>query len=195
MYFYVKFFFDICFALIIIPILTPLFIFISIILKIETPSENIFFIQERIGYKNKRFKIFKFRTMKNEDNPRDDFTNINDKRITFFGKVLRQTRLDEIPQFINIVMGNMSLIGPRPEQPHYVDDLVKKYGSKFNIRHSVRPGITGLAQVEYGYVADLDDYINKMNYDLAYVDKFGLLIDLKIFFKTFVVMILRIGSR
>ena len=76
MYFYVKFFFDICFALIIIPILTPLFIFISIILKIETPSENIFFIQERIGYKNKRFKIFKFRTMKNEDNPKDDFTNI-----------------------------------------------------------------------------------------------------------------------
>ena len=93
--------------------------------------------------------------MKNEDNPRDDFTNINDKRITYFGKILRQTRLDEIPQFINIVMGNMSLIGPRPEQPHYVDDLVKKYGSKFNIRHSVRPGITGLAQVEYGYVADL----------------------------------------
>ena len=109
MYFYVKFFFDILFALAIIPILTPLFIIISIVLKIETPSENIFFIQERIGYKNKRFKLFKFRTMKNEDNPRDDFTNINDKRITYFGKILRQTRLDEIPQFINIVMG-LSLI-------------------------------------------------------------------------------------
>jgi lipopolysaccharide/colanic/teichoic acid biosynthesis glycosyltransferase len=195
MYFYIKFFFDFLFTIAIIPILTPLFIIISIILKIESPSENIFFVQERIGYKNKRFKLFKFRTMKNEDNPRDDFTNINDKRITYFGRVLRQTRLDEIPQFINIFMGNMSLIGPRPEQPHYVDDLVKKYGSKFNKRHIVRPGITGLAQVEYGYVSDLDDYVNKMNYDLAYVDEFGILIDLKIFFKTFIVMILRIGSR
>ena len=133
--------------------------------------------------------------MKSSNNPTNNFTDINDNRVTRFGSFLRIFRLDEVPQFINILKGDMSLIGPRPEQPHYVDLLVKKYGESFNDRHKVLPGITGLAQVNHGYVSDLDDYINKINYDLDYVNNISILTDTIIFFKTFFVLIYNKGAR
>ena len=89
----------------------------------------------------------------------------------------------------------MSLIGPRPEQVHFVKVLNEKYGERFNIRHKVNPGITGLAQVEHGYVSDFDEYLKKLNLDIQYVDNFSFLQDIKIFFKTFFVIFFKVGSR
>jgi len=185
---------DYLFLIIISPILIILIFFFSFLIKIFNPKENIFFIQDRVGYNGKIFKIIKFRTMysSSENNL---FTSQNDERIDKLGIYLRKFRIDELPQFINILLGQMSLIGPRPEQVHFVKILNEKYGERFNIRHKVNPGITGLAQVEHGYVSDFDDYLHKLNLDIQYVDNFSLLQDIKIFFKTFFVVFFKVGSR
>lgn len=193
MYITVKQFFDITFTIMILPFLIPLIIVVSLFIKINSPSENIFFIQERIGYKSKKFKVFKFRTMDSKTKS-NIFTSTEDIRITTLGKFLRKYRIDETPQFFNILLGKMSLIGPRPEQVHYVEKLKKIY-SNFDDRHSVYPGITGLAQIEYGYVGSLIEYKNKLDYDLLYVKDFNFFLDVKIFFKTFKVIIFGKGSR
>jgi lipopolysaccharide/colanic/teichoic acid biosynthesis glycosyltransferase len=193
MYITVKQLFDIIFTIIILPFLIPLIIAISVLIKISSPSENIFFIQERVGYKSQKFKVFKFRTMDSKSKS-DIFTSEDDLRITPIGRLLRKYRIDEIPQFFNILLGKMSLIGPRPEQVHYVEKLRKMY-SNFDDRHSVYPGITGLAQIEYGYVGSLIDYKNKLDYDLLYVKNLNLFTDIKIFFQTFKVIFFGNGSR
>ncbi len=193
MYITVKQLFDIIFTIIILPFLIPLIIAISVLIKISSPSENIFFIQERVGYKSQKFKVFKFRTMDSKSKS-DIFTSEDDLRITPIGRLLRKYRIDEIPQFFNILLGKMSLIGPRPEQVHYVEKLRKMY-SNFDDRHSVYPGITGLAQIEYGYVGSLIDYKNKLDYDLLYVKNLNLFTDIKIFFQTFKVILFGNGSR
>lgn len=193
MYITVKQLFDIAFTIIILPFLIPLIIVISILIKLGSPSENIFFIQERIGYKSQKFKVFKFRTMDSKTKS-DIFTSKDDLRITSLGRFLRKYRIDETPQFFNILLGKMSLIGPRPEQVHYVEKLRKMY-SNFDDRHSVYPGITGLAQIEYGYVGSLIDYKNKLDYDLLYVKNLNLLTDIKIFIQTFKVVLFGNGSR
>jgi len=193
MYITVKQLFDIIFTMIILPFLIPLIIAISVLIKISSPSENIFFIQERVGYKSQKFKVFKFRTMDSKSKS-DIFTSEDDLRITPIGRLLRKYRIDEIPQFFNILLGKMSLIGPRPEQVHYVEKLRKMY-SNFDDRHSVYPGITGLAQIEYGYVGSLIDYKNKLDYDLLYVKNLNLFTDIKIFFQTFKVILFGNGSR
>lgn len=194
-YFFIKRYLDILFTFVVSPLLILISLAVFLILKIESPYEKTIFKQKRIGRKSKIFIIYKFRTMKSSNNPTNNFTDINDNRVTRFGSFLRIFRLDEVPQFINILKGDMSLIGPRPEQPHYVDLLVKKYGESFNDRHKVLPGITGLAQVNHGYVSDFDDYINKINYDLDYVNNISIFIDIKIFFKTFFVLIYNKGAR
>jgi len=194
-YFFIKRYLDILFTFVVFPLLILISLAVFLILKIESPYEKTIFKQKRIGRKSKIFIIYKFRTMKSSNNPTNNFTDINDNRVTRFGSFLRIFRLDEVPQFINILKGDMSLIGPRPEQPHYVDLLVKKYGESFNDRHKVLPGITGLAQVNHGYVSDFDDYINKINYDLDYVNNISIFIDIKIFFKTFFVLIYNKGAR
>ena len=194
-YLFIKRYLDILFTFVTSPILILISFVVFLILKIESPYEKTIFKQKRIGRKSKIFIIYKFRTMKSSNNPTNNFTDINDNRVTRFGSFLRIFRLDEVPQFINILKGDMSLIGPRPEQPHYVDLLVKKYGESFNDRHKVLPGITGLAQVNHGYVSDLDDYINKINYDLDYVNNISIFTDTIIFFKTFFVLIYNKGAR
>ena len=185
---------DLFFLIILSPIILLVIIFFSILIKLFSPKDKIFFTQERVGYKKKVFKIFKFRTMYS-DTENDLFTSNNDPRIDYLGAYLRRLRIDEVPQFLNILLGDMSLIGPRPEQIHFVKQLSKRYGKRFNERHKVLPGITGLAQVEHGYVADFDDYSKKIDYDLLYVNNISLSQDIKIFFKTFKVIFLKIGSR
>ena len=123
------------------------------------------------------------------------FTSNDDPRIDRLGTYLRRFRIDEVPQFFNIFFGDMSLIGPRPEQVHFAQKLSEKYGARFNRRHDILPGITGLAQVEHGYVADFDDYSNKIDFDLLYINNLSLKQDVKIFFKTFQIVFSKIGSR
>jgi len=191
----IKYILDFLFAFAVIPLLLVLGFFIAIGLKIDSPKEKIFFIQDRVGKDSKLFQLYKFRSMKSVGNPGKDFTQVNDSRITRFGRFLRLFRLDELPQFINIFKGEMSLIGPRPEQPHFVESLVEKYGNKFHKRHSVLPGITGLAQVKVGYIADFDLYSEKLKYDLEYIEKKNFITDCKIFFLTFRTLLMNTGAR
>ena len=185
---------DYLFLILISPFILFIVIFFSFLIKIYSPKDKIFFIQERVGYKGKVFKIFKFRTM-HSSTENNLFTSDDDPRIDRLGIFLRRFRIDEVPQFFNIFFGEMSLIGPRPEQVHFAQKLSEKYGERFNKRHDVLPGITGLAQVKHGYVADFDDYSNKIDLDIFYINNLSLKQDVKIFFKTFQIVFLKIGSR
>lgn len=145
----------------------------------------LFYTQERIGKNGKAFKIIKFRTMvKNAEKDGIAWAKKNDVRITPFGKFLRHSRLDEIPQFINILKGEMSLIGPRPERPYFVKELSKMLPF-YETRHVVKPGLTGWAQVKTRYGSSVDDSLLKLQYDLFYIKHRGFLIDINILIKTF----------
>jgi lipopolysaccharide/colanic/teichoic acid biosynthesis glycosyltransferase len=185
---------DYLFLILVSPLVLVIVVFFSFLIKLFNPKDKIFFIQERVGYKGKVFKIFKFRTMYSSSK-NNLFTSNDDPRIDRLGTYLRRFRIDEVPQFFNIFFGDMSLIGPRPEQVHFAQKLSEKYGARFNRRHDILPGITGLAQVEHGYVADFDDYSNKIDFDLLYINNLSLKQDVKIFFKTFQIVFSKIGSR
>ena len=144
----------------------------------------LFYTQERIGYQGKIFKIFKLRSMvPNAEKEGAVWAQKNDVRITSFGKFLRNTRIDEFPQFYNILKGEMSLIGPRPERPVFVHDLEEKIPF-YAIRHVVRPGLTGWAQVKYPYASSLEEQETKLRYDLYYIKERNSFLDFKIFVKT-----------
>ena len=144
-----------------------------------------FYTQERVGKNGNNFKIYKLRSMiKNAEKDGAVWADKNDKRITFFGNFLRRTRLDEVPQFYNILKGDMSLIGPRPERPEFVNDLEKKIPF-YTIRHVVKPGLTGWAQVKYPYANTLEEQETKLRYDLYYIKERNSFLDFKILIKTF----------
>jgi exopolysaccharide biosynthesis polyprenyl glycosylphosphotransferase len=144
----------------------------------------LFYTQKRVGKNGKNFKIIKYRTMiKNAEKSGAVWAKKGDRRITPFGKFLRHSRLDEIPQFINIIKGEMSLIGPRPERPYFVKELSQMLPF-YETRHMVKPGLTGWAQVKTRYGASVDDSLIKLQYDLYYIKHRGFLLDLNIFIKT-----------
>ena len=145
----------------------------------------LFYTQVRVGENGKTFRIFKLRSMiKNAEKGGAVWAKKNDARITSFGKFLRRTRLDEMPQFINILKGDMGLIGPRPERPEFVKDLENKIPF-YAIRHVVRPGLTGWAQVNYPYANTIEEQETKLRYDLYYIKERSAFLDFKIFIKTF----------
>lgn len=139
----------------------------------------MFYSQIRIGREGKEFKIYKIRTMENNEG---GFTVKNDNRITPVGKFLRLSKIDELPQFYNILMGHMSLIGPRPEQPKYVEEYSKE-NPFFNLRHMIRPGVSGWAQIHMPK-ATPEENLKKLEYDLYYIKKYSWKLDVKILFKT-----------
>ncbi len=144
----------------------------------------LFYTQTRVGQKGKTFTIYKLRSMiVNAESSGAVYAEKNDKRITFFGKFLRNTRLDEAPQFYNILKGDMSLIGPRPERPEFVKDLEEKIPF-YAIRHVVKPGLTGWAQVKYPYAGTLEEQEKKLRYDLFYIKEQSAFLDFKIIIKT-----------
>lgn len=144
----------------------------------------LFYTQERVGFKGKTFKIYKLRSMiKNAEKDGAVWAQKNDSRITSFGKFLRNTRIDEFPQFINIIKGEMSLIGPRPERPEFVEEL-KESISFYAIRHVVRPGLTGWAQVNFPYANTIEEQQSKLRYDLYYIKERNTFLDFKILVKT-----------
>lgn len=144
----------------------------------------LFYGQERVGKKGEKFKILKLRSMVT-DAEKDGavWAKKNDTRITKFGRFLRLTRLDEVPQFYNILKGDMSLIGPRPERPEFVKDLEEKIPF-YAIRHVVRPGLTGWAQVNYPYANTIEEQETKLRYDLYYIKERSAFLDFKILIKT-----------
>ncbi|WP_366184762.1 exopolysaccharide biosynthesis polyprenyl glycosylphosphotransferase [Flavobacterium ovatum] len=145
---------------------------------------SLFYHQERIGKDGIPFKILKLRTMvKNAENNRAVFSTPNDRRITRFGKFLRKTRIDEIPQFINVIKGDMALIGPRPERPEFVNQIAANMPF-YETRHIIKPGLTGWAQVNYSYGENIEDSLIKLQYDLYYIKHRSFYLDLNITLKT-----------
>ncbi|MBV9214909.1 MAG: TIGR03013 family PEP-CTERM/XrtA system glycosyltransferase [Acidobacteria bacterium] len=156
----------------------------------------IFYKQERVGKNGKIFKVIKFRSMK--ENAEADGTPIwaasNDERVTRVGKIIRKLRIDEIPQFWNILKGEMNFVGPRPERPHFVRQLATEI-SYYEHRHLVAPGLTGWAQIKYPYGASVDDAIQKLQYDLYYIKNQSLTLDLVIVFETVKTVLFGRGGR
>ena len=170
---------DLSVSLLSIIILAPVFIILTIGVRLSSPG-RIFFTQERIGRYNRPFNIYKFRTMfENAEDAGPQLSSENDKRITAFGKKLRQTRLDEIPQFWNVLKGDMSLVGPRPERQFYIDQITKR-APHYRHLQKVRPGITSWGQVKYGYAENVDEMIQRLKYDLLYIENMSLAVDFKI---------------
>lgn len=163
---------------------------IAIVLESGRP---IFFSQERTGENGKSFMVLKLRTMiKDAEKDGARWASKNDSRITRLGRVLRVTRLDELPQLINILRGDMSFIGPRPERPVF-NEMLEKEIPFYNLRHVVRPGLTGWAQVMYPYGASVEDSAQKLEYDLYYIKNFSFLLDFLILLKTVKVVLFRRG--
>ena len=168
------------FGIIILFVLIP-FLFIG---NLIGNRGSLFYTQERVGLNGKSFNIFKLRSMvKNAESNGAVWAKKNDVRITYFGKFLRNTRLDEFPQFYNILKGEMSIIGPRPERPEFVHDLEKQIPF-YAIRNVVRPGLTGWAQVNYPYASTIEEQETKLRYDLYYIKERSAFLDFKILIKT-----------
>lgn len=146
---------------------------------------KLFYTQERVGKNGEVFNIVKFRTMiKNAESDGAVFATSNDSRITPFGKIMRKSRIDEFPQFFNILKGDMAVIGPRPERPVFVSEIAEVMPF-YETRHVIKPGLTGWAQVNYSYGATIDDSLIKLQYDLYYIKHRSLFLDFNIMFKTF----------
>lgn len=155
---------------------------------------SLFYTQERVGKNGNVFKIVKFRTMiKNAEKEGAVFATLNDRRITPFGKFLRKSRMDELPQFINILKGDMAVIGPRPERPVFVNEIAKVMPF-YETRHVIKPGLTGWAQVNYSYGETIDDSLIKLQYDLYYIKHRSIFLDVNIVFKTLGTVLLYRGQ-
>ncbi|MGL5058072.1 MAG: exopolysaccharide biosynthesis polyprenyl glycosylphosphotransferase [Fusobacteriaceae bacterium] len=174
---------DIILAIIITAITFPIMILAAIIVRIESPGPAIY-SQARVGKNSVEFYIHKFRSMRNDaEKDGAKWASVNDPRVTKFGNFMRKTRIDELPQLWNVIKGEMSFIGPRPERMVFIKDLEKKI-PYYNLRHLVKPGLTGWAQVMYPYGASVEDAKNKLEYDLYYVKNQNFHMDLVIMFRT-----------
>jgi len=185
---------DITLVVISAPLWLPVMLITGVLIKLES-SGPMFFVQERVGQGNRPFNVYQLRSMcKDSEKNGAQFAAANDMRITRVGKVIRKTRIDEIPQFINVLKGDMSLIGPRPEQRVFVEQFEEEIPF-YAYRHVVKPGITGWAQVVHGYAADADDTRVKIEHDFYYIKHFSLWLDILIIFKTIRTMLTGFGAR
>jgi exopolysaccharide biosynthesis polyprenyl glycosylphosphotransferase len=175
---------DVLLGLLLLLFAAPIMAVVAIVIKLETPGSAVF-SQERVGFLERRFTVYKFRSMRQDAERKTGPTwaQENDERITRAGRFLRKTRLDELPQVWNVLRGDMSFIGPRPERPYFVD-LLKSKIRYYELRHYVKPGITGWAQVMYPYGASVEDSYRKLQYDLYYAKNISLKLDLLIVLKT-----------
>lgn len=173
---------DYCITTILLLLALPLMLILIILVGLDS-GRPIFFRQERTGRNGERFQVFKFRTMIVGADKLNPYTQKGDNRITRIGKFLRLTRLDELPQLFNILMGQMSLIGPRAEWTKLTDQYEQEIPF-YNLRHLVHPGLTGWAQVMYPYGANIDDTIHKLEYDLYYIKNYTAFLDISILLKT-----------
>lgn len=174
---------DIFVSLCLIIFTFPVVIGVILMIKIEDRGP-IFYSQLRSGFKGESFRIYKFRSMHTRaESDGVQWAKPNDKRITKVGNLIRKTRLDELPQLFNVLKGEMSLIGPRPERPELDDKLSTKI-MYYNYRYLVKPGLSGWAQVNYPYGASVEDSEKKFSYDLFYMKNFSIWLDILIFFKT-----------
>lgn len=178
---------DIIISTIALIFLIPLFIVLAIVIKFSSPGP-IFFLQERIGMNGKPFQIIKFRTMvPDAEKAGPQLSSSNDPRITTIGRFMRKYRIDEFPQFINVILGHMSLVGPRPERQYYIDKIAE-LEPQFHQLTNVRPGITSWGQVKYGYAENVEEMLARMKFDLLYLKNRSLALDFKIMLYTILIV-------
>jgi sugar transferase (PEP-CTERM system associated) len=192
---FVKRVFDLVVASLLLIIALPVMIATAIVIVLES-GFPIVYRQERVGRAGRVFQLAKFRSMRPdaEADGRPRWAASNDNRITRVGRFIRKYRIDELPQLVNVLKGDMSLVGPRPERPFFVDQLTQNIPF-YAARHSVKPGLTGWAQVRYHYGATLDDAANKLQFDLYYVKNHSLFLDLVVLFETVVVVVTGKGAQ
>jgi sugar transferase (PEP-CTERM system associated) len=174
----------------------PLMGLVALLVKLDGPGPT-FYRQERVGEKGRVFPLLKFRTMRADAEATTGpvwASAGGDHRMTRFGRLLRKTRLDELPQLLNVLRGDMSFVGPRPERPHFVEKLAQII-PYYSERHSVKPGITGWAQIKFGYGSNIEDAEEKLQYDLYYIKHMSMRLDLGILFNTMKVMLTGKGAR
>jgi len=191
----VKRLFDLLVSAAMLTVTLPIMALATLLIKLESPGP-VLYRQERVGQGGRPFTILKFRSMcvdaEKDGKPR--WAGQNDSRITLVGRCIRRTRIDELPQIFNVFFGEMSFVGPRPERPYFVQDLTQKI-PYYGVRHTVKPGITGWAQVRYPYGASDEDAMHKLQYDLYYVKNHSLFLDLMILFQTAQVVLWGKGVR
>jgi lipopolysaccharide/colanic/teichoic acid biosynthesis glycosyltransferase len=174
---------DIVLSILALALLAPLLSIVFALVFIESGSP-LFFSQTRTGFLNKNFTIYKIRTMKNDaEKIGATWASENDERVTIIGKILRKLRIDEIPQFWNVIKGDMSIVGPRPERPEFQDEL-KQSVPHWDARHLVKPGITGWAQIKYRYASSMEASEQKLAYDLYYLRNLSFALDFEIILGT-----------
>jgi sugar transferase (PEP-CTERM system associated) len=186
---------DVVTSLLLLVLALPIMAITAVAISIDSPGP-ILYCQERVGRGGRTFRVMKFRSMRT-DAERDGvarWAGAGDARITAVGRFIRKTRIDELPQLVNILRGEMSIVGPRPERPTFVNDL-KRDVRFYDVRHSVKPGLTGWAQVRFNYAASLEDSRRKLQFDLFYVKNHSLLLDIRILFETVRVVLRGEGAR
>ena len=186
--------FDIILVTAFLPFALPIMALMAFLIALE--GRPIIYKQERVGLRGETFTLLKFRSMARdaEKDGRASWASVNDSRVTSLGRFMRRSRIDELPQLINVLKGEMSFIGPRPERPQFVATLTNKIPF-YAVRHSVKPGLTGWAQVRYTYGGNVEESVKKLEYDLYYVKNHSLLLDLLILLKTVRVVLLGEGAR
>ena len=190
----IKRFIDISIASVMLLLSLPIFLICAPVIKLESPGP-VFYRQERVGKNGKIFQIVKFRSMRNDaEEGGPVWAQAKDDRVTRFGRFIRQVRIDELPQLFNVIKGEMSFVGPRPERPMFVENL-KKTIPYYTIRHVVKPGITGWAQICYPYGASEEDALRKLEYDLYYIKNLSIGMDLSTIFQTVKVVLFQKGAR
>lgn len=163
--------------------LSPLFLFLAIRIKLDTKGP-VFYKQERIGLKERPFQIVKFRTMRTDaEAAGPQLSSDDDPRVTKSGRIMRKYRLDELPQFWNVLKGEMSIVGPRPERKFFINQIVKR-APYYTLLYQTRPGITSWGMVQYGYASEIEEMIERSKYDLLYISNMSILVDLKIMLYT-----------
>ncbi|MCQ2290394.1 MAG: sugar transferase [Muribaculaceae bacterium] len=170
-------------------LLLPVYAIVAVLIKCDSKGP-VFYSQERLGLHNKPFKIVKFRTMVDgaEQAGKPQLSSDNDPRITKLGRIMRKYRIDELPQFWNVLKGDMAMVGPRPEREYYAKMILEREPA-YSLIHKVRPGVTSLGQVKFGYAKDVDEMIERLRYDLLYLDNMSILNDLKIIAYTIKIVI------
>ena len=170
---------DIVISIVAMLILSPVYLVTAIIVRATSPGP-VFYAQERIGYHGHPFRMHKFRSMYvDAEEAGPALSKDDDPRITPFGRFMRKVRLDEIPQFWNVLRGTMSIVGPRPERQFYIDQIVRR-APEYILLQRVKPGITSWGQVKYGYASNVDEMVERLRYDLLYLDNMSITTDLKI---------------
>lgn len=181
--FSVKRYFDIVSALVLLVLVSPLMVYFMIRIKADSPGP-VFYFQERIGYLGKPFKIIKFRTMYDgSENGTPRLSSADDERITPLGRILRKYRFDELPQLWNILKGDMSVVGPRPERKFYIDQIIEQ-APYYCLLYKIRPGLTSWGPIRIGYSDTIEKMIERLNYDIIYLDNMSLMTDFKILAQT-----------